>query len=353
MKTSKHNKKSLKDPELSPFQDELAMKDYSVKSIIGKGAFGTVYEVVHHDEAYQHTDRYAAKYIDFNQSTKEKIDLLKEYSIMLCLQEEIGFPSVYDYFVQGKKEFFLMSLLGSSLEKGLQECGGVFSLKTVLMIGYQALERLESLHSIGFIHRDVKPENFMIGSNGSSKKIIHLIDFGLSCSYLKDNKKHIEFQKRPHLTGTLYYLSVYGHLGIQATRRDDLISLGFMLVHLFKGKLPWINAKGSNKQEILEAIYQAKSTCCFKKLCEKMPEEFVSYFEYCLKLKFFEKPDYCFLKELLIKMMNDNGIQNDGDFDWISRPVVKGINLSARKITSPSPNVYMKKIFDSECVLDL
>ena len=139
----------------------------------------------------------------------------------------------------------------------------------------------------------------MIGYKTDEKKIIHLIDFGLACAYLDKEEKHIPFKKYPHIAGTLYYLSVYGHLGIQATRRDDFISLGFMLVHLFKGQLPWLNMKNEGDiRQIMKEICKMKATLFFKTFCDKLPEEFIEYFEYILKLSFIEKPDYAYLKKL-------------------------------------------------------
>lgn len=117
---------------------------------------------------------------------------------------------------------------------------------------------------------------------------------------------------------------------------------------MVKGKLPWIDIKGTNVKEMIKAICKSKSTLFFNKFCENLPKEFVIYFEYVLKLAFFEKPDYSFLKGLFSKMMDDNGFKNDGLFDWISiDSQSKGINLSARRLTSKSPMIYMKKNGDS------
>lgn len=320
---------------------------YFVQYLIGKGTFGSVYRLM----SSQGT-AYAAKVVVGNVENKKIPSLTHECLILKKLENDLGFPCIKDIIFNDKNEILIMDLLGSNLQKILNEHGGRFSLKTVLMIGYQALERIESLHNQGFIHRDIKPENFVIGCDNSQKKIIHLVDFGLACSYLDENNKHVPFKKNSSISGTLYYLSVYGHLGIKATRRDDLISLGYMLIHLLKGQLAWIHTKGTTK-EMIKKIYQIKATIFLKKLCENLPKEFISYFQYVYKLSFFEKPDYALLKGLFIKMMNDNKFKNDGVFDWISNSsFTKGINLTARKISGKSPNMYMKKniepqIFDN------
>lgn len=317
--------------------------NYVVKSLIDKGAFGSIYRLMSSQGR-----TYAAKVIAKSDENKKKPSLAQEGLILKQLENKLGFPSIKDIILNDKNEILIMDLLGPNLQNISKDYGGRFSLKTVLMIGFQAIERIESLHIQGFIHRDIKPENFVIGCDNHLKKIIHLIDFGLSCPYLDENEKHIPFNKNSPISGTLYYLSVYGHLGIQPTRRDDLLSLGFMLIHLFKGELPWKNAKGTTK-EMIKEVYQLKATIFLKKFCEKLPQEFISYFEYVYKLAYFEKPDYPFIKGLFIKMMNDNKIKNDGEFDWVSNfSFAKGINLAARKITGKSPNTYMKKNMDSD-----
>lgn len=187
---------------------------YSAKSILGHGAFGVVYHFI----SSQQIDC-AGKVIQ-TQGPKKKKSLANEYSIMKQLENEVGFPYIHDFIIKEKNEILIMSLLGSSLRANLEQCGGTFSLKTVLMIGYQAIERLECLHSHGFIHRDIKPENFVIGCNGNGRKIIHLIDFGLSCSYLDKNEKHIPFDNKSPITGTLYFkcLRPFGYSSNQKRR---------------------------------------------------------------------------------------------------------------------------------------
>lgn len=135
----------------------------------------------------------------------------------------------------------VMDLLGPSLEDLYKFCGGRFSLKTTLMVGHQMLGTIARLHAKNFVHRDIKPENFLLGL-GKKSHIVHIIDFGLAKRY-RDSKthQHIQYKENKNLTGTARYASVNAHLGIEQSRRDDLESIGYVLVYLANGSLPWQN----------------------------------------------------------------------------------------------------------------
>ena len=89
-----------------------------------------------------------------------------------------GFAKIYDYGVHKFYYFMAMDLLGPSLAELFHFCDGRFSLKTTLKIGYQMIERLQHLHSKGLVHRDIKPDNILMGANDQSH-LVHLVDFGL------------------------------------------------------------------------------------------------------------------------------------------------------------------------------
>ena len=132
-----------------------------------------------------------------------------------------------------------MQLLGKSLDKLFTDLHRNFSIKTVSQIAYQMVQRIEYLHSKGYIHRDIKPGNFLIGKNNNDKNKLYVIDFGLSKKYLDKNNKHIIYKEGKGLTGTARYVSLNTHYGIEQSRRDDIEGIAYNLIYFAKGKLPW------------------------------------------------------------------------------------------------------------------
>ena len=164
--------------------------------------------------------------------------------------DPIGIPKIY-YF--GKVDnhpynALIMDMLGPSLEKLFNICGRKFSLKTVSMLADQMLSRLEFIHDTGYLHRDLKPDNFLMGMY-ASERVVYTVDLGLGKSYMMTTddgqRKHIPYQDGKTLTGTARYASVNTHLGVEQSRRDDLESLGYIFMYFLRGRLPWQGIKVS------------------------------------------------------------------------------------------------------------
>jgi casein kinase 1 len=147
------------------------------------------------------------------------------------------------------------------------------------MVADQMITRIESVHSKNYIHRDIKPENFLIGL-GKRSNFIYLIDYGLAKKY-RDPKthQHIPYKERKSLTGTIRYASINAHLGIEQSRRDDLESIGYVLIYFIKGKLPWQGAgpEGQPKAERFHKIMEKKMAIPIEYLCFDAPSK--SYFK--------------------------------------------------------------------------
>ena len=182
------------------------------------------------------------------------------------------------------------------------------------MIGLQVLNRIESVHSIGVIHRDIKPDNFLIGA-GTNQSSIYMIDFGLSKRYIV-NQKHIECEGNRPFTGSFRYSSLRNHKGIEQSRRDDLESIGYMLIYFCKGILPWQGQPGSTKSKRSKNIYTKKLNTSLEELCEGIPYEFLLYMKYCRTLRFKQVPDYDLLRNLFVTLFHKNKFVMDYIYDW-------------------------------------
>lgn len=173
------------------------------------------------------------------------------------------------------------------------------------------------MHTKNIIHRDIKPDNFLVGI-GKKQHIIYVIDFGLAKQY-RDKKtgNHIPIREGKSLTGTARYASLNTHLGVEQSRRDDLESIGYILVYLTLGSLPWQGLPVKTKKEKYEKIKELKSKITVESLCKNCPPEFAEYINFCRKLGFVENPDYAYLRKLLKNVLVKQGYEYDYVFDWL------------------------------------
>eukprot|EP00826_Nyctotherus_ovalis_P044645 TRINITY_DN4835_c0_g2_i2.p1 TRINITY_DN4835_c0_g2~~TRINITY_DN4835_c0_g2_i2.p1 ORF type:complete len:205 (+),score=40.83 TRINITY_DN4835_c0_g2_i2:368-982(+) len=168
------------------------------------------------------------------------------------------------------------------------------------------------------MHRDVKPENFLIGAHKESNTI-YVIDFGLAKHYCDpESKLHISYKNKKSLTGTARYASLNTHLGIEQSRRDDFESLGYVLIYFLNGFLPWQGLAARNNKEKYERIKRKKQSVSVEKLCEGLPAEFVLYFKYCRSLKFSEKPNYKHLRRIFEIVFKEANYVMDYAYDWVN-----------------------------------
>ena len=210
-----------------------------------------------------------------------------------------------------------MELLGKSLEDLFQANSKKFTLKTVCMIADQMLERIEFIHNKHIIHRDIKPDNFVMGL-GNKNQTVYLLDFGLAKKYRSSRTlQHIKFNINKKLTGTARYASINALRGCEQSRRDDLEAIGYVLMYFLKGSLPWQGLKVDRREDRYKKIYEKKKATSPEELCAGYPPELAEYVRYTRNLEFEQNPDYLYLRNLFKRILESKGYENDLMFDWI------------------------------------
>ena len=227
-------------------QNKLIFNKYKLKSLIHSSDFGSVYEGINEKENIPVAIKLEKK--------RGKYNMLESEAFLLMNLKGHGIPKVITYGHHGSYNVLIEELLGLSIGGILQiKKLKILSLKDVCMIALQALDRLEYIHSKFVIHRDIKPFNFAIGKE--DPELIYLIDFGLSHKYKSSRTgKHIQYKNLKLTYGSLRYLSINGNKGYEQSRRDDLESLGYMLIYLATGYLPWLQAENSDFETIKKYI---------------------------------------------------------------------------------------------------
>lgn len=281
---------------------------YRIINRIGEGASGSIFEGLN----ISTDEKVAIKISEMNLN----ILLKNEARIYNALNDVDGIPIIRSYGMTGKYSYLVMNLLGYSIEYYKEKSGGKLSLKCVLMIGIKLLERIKIIHQKGIIHRDIKPDNILSGSNNDNDKLF-LIDFGLAKTYLNPRGEHIEMTYDNRLIGTREFVSVNIHNGITPSRRDDIESLGYLLIYLLQGKLPWSDINNTDINEKNKQIREIKITkSLWSMFGHDIPGEFVVFIMYCRQLEFSQDPDYNYLKILLTNLYKLHGFPVDNKYDW-------------------------------------
>uniref|UniRef100_A0A671N9C2 non-specific serine/threonine protein kinase n=1 Tax=Sinocyclocheilus anshuiensis TaxID=1608454 RepID=A0A671N9C2_9TELE len=282
---------------------------YRLGRKIGSGSFGDIYLGANITSG----EEVAIKL----ESVKTKHPQLHiESKFYKMMQGGVGIPSIKWCGAEGDYNVMVMELLGPSLEDLFNFCSRKFTLKTVLLLADQMISRIEYIHSKNFIHRDIKPDNFLMGL-GKKGNLVYIIDFGLAKKY-RDARthQHIPYRENKNLTGTARYASINTHLGIEQSRRDDLESLGYVLMYFNLGSLPWQGLKAATKRQKYERISEKKMSTPIEVLCKGYPSEFSTYMNFCRSLRFDDKPDYSYLRQLFRNLFHRQGFSYDYVFDW-------------------------------------
>ena len=282
---------------------------WNIKSRISQGSFGEIFEVsdMHGREAVAKlpVDHEASQTIEKEIDVYRLIDRLNWFPKMLHSGDHRGLKFIVIQRlaldmkgVVGLLNFFSRNGVGSSI-----------SGRTVLLVMAELISRLKDLHSVGVLHRDIKPKNLMIGARGTpSMNHIFLVDFGLSARYIR-NGRHVP-ESNCGIVGTIMYCSSNLHRGICPSRRDDLESALYSIVDIYHGTLPW------SKFGSIDDIASAKDSIGPGLLFQGMPVELKEIYRCVRRLRFEEIPPYEHFLEIIHSGLQRRGFDLSRKFEW-------------------------------------
>ena len=287
---------------------------------LGEGSFGKVYKAEYNNEYFA---------LKIENKAKGQSLLENEATIMTYLKGP-NIPSIKSFGVNGDFNILVMQLMDKSLEDIFNKLKK-FSVKTTCMIGYQMVNILQYIHDLHIIHRDIKPDNFVMGANENNAHL-YILDFGLAKKYRSSKTlKQYPLVKKKKLTGTARYASIHALEELEQSRRDDLESVGYVLMYFLRGSLPWQGLKIKSKEDRYKKILDKKKETSSEDLCKGFPEEFREFVEYTRNLDYYEQPDYEMLRNKFLNLVTKKiGETFDYIYDWTTESDIK-----KRKIEGP------------------
>jgi len=263
-----------------PFIDK-----YEIMQKIAEGAFGKV---------YKGKNKLTSELVAIKIEPKTEINTLKcEAKIYQYLGKQPGFPQLKWFETNSKYNILVIDYLGSSLNQIITKFGQL-SLDIVLKLGTQIIKRLQLLHSKQMIHRDIKPQNIVMGYK--DKSVVYLIDFTFAKRFLV-NGMHIKEGLTNKIIGSHNFVSLNVHKRIEPSRRDDIISAIYVLIYLYFGKLDWDNCNNE------DSIIALKEQTTISKI---IPSIFRNLLVYCNNLSFSEEPKYEYIISMLVQPNTNN-----------------------------------------------
>ena len=313
-----NNDENNKQNDQNEILGQIFFEKYHCIEKLGQGSFGSIYK------AEYNGNYYALKF----EKKENNIGILENEAIIMNYLKGPHIPYVNSFSSNSNYNILVMQLLGKSLENIFEE-KKVFSVKTVCMLGYQFVSILEYIHNRHIIHRDIKPDNFVMGLNDLSQ-YVYILDFGLAKKYRSSRTlEQFPFVNRRKITGTARYASINALRGYEQSRRDDLESVGYVLIYFLKGKLPWMGIEAKTKEQKYKKILQKKIDIPTKDLCEYLPEEMEIILDYVKNLEYKENPDYEMLRGYFNSMIRKEHSKFDYIYDWTTHE-----DRSKRKVIS-------------------
>ena len=294
--------------------NKLIFNKYKLIQKLGEGSFGKVFKAEYKSKFY------AVKF----ENREEGQDLLKnEARIMSYLKGNPHIPKAHSYGFSGNYNIFVMQLLDKSLED-IFNIRQKFSLKTGAMLAYQMISALQYIHSKHIIHRDIKPDNFVLGAD-EYNAYLYLLDFGLAKKYRSSkNLKQIPYLKKKKLTGTARYASIHAMEEMEQSRRDDLEAVSYVIMYFIRGDLPWQGLKLKSNEDRYQKILEKKKEVTTEELCSEYPKVFYEFVKYAKGMKYYEEPKYDELKKKFVDFVtNVKKEKFDYVFDWTTKNDLK------------------------------
>lgn len=308
---------------------------YTIGRIVGSGAYGKVYQ----GSDLTNQEKVGIKVEDMR---TDNVQLMHESRLYNILKGGKGIPNMRWFGKEQDYNVLVLDLLGPNLLHLFKVCNQRFSLKTVIMLAYQMIDRVEYVHSRGLVHRDLKPDNFLMGCGRQGNQVF-LIDFGLAKEYIDPvTRQHIAYRDKKSFTGTARYASLNQHCGIEHSRRDDIESIGYILMYFLRGNLPWqgygqrfIDQK--NHEQLHNRI---KMDTSIEELCKGYPPEFAAFLQHSRSLGFYQEPDYSYLRRLFRDLFIQKGFQLDHVYDWTVYMQLQAQRSSQSSARSPGLGNY-------------
>ena len=316
------------------FKSRLIFGKYSIKYLISKGSFGEVYLGTN----IINGKNYALKV----EEIKSGILYLKNECYILLNLKGPGIPSVISFGVSDNYNILVENLLGKSIWDIWNEKKCKFILKDTCLFAIQAISLLEYVHSKNYLHRDIKPANFLVGNPDNSQ--LYLIDFGNAKKFRSSKTgKHIMYMKSKFIKGALLFLSMNIFRGIETTRKDELESLGLVIIYLFLGSLPWSNEKFYSIKDGFIKIASIRQKFSNEDICKGMPKEMNDYMNYVMSLNYEQCPNYEYLRKLFMNVLAKIGESNEALFSWVDKNKYR--TISSKHSTSKNKKRNVGEMF--------